>query len=206
MVGEGRGFAALVERQNPAIEITLCCIHREALMVKVLPTELSETMNDCISAVNFIKARALNSRIFSLLCEEMESQHQSLLFCTAVRWLSRGKVLARLFELRHEISQFLLSQNSHDLYALFESDRWIAKLAYLANIFEHLNELNIKMQGGVAKGVARKKLRRVSNFAPFNVTSFTSNDILPFVNYARRYYKNCCTKLRKCECDFTDLM
>ena len=49
--------------------------------------------------------------------------------------------------MRHEISQFLLSQNSHDLYALFENDRWIAKLAYLAYIFEHLNELNIKMQG-----------------------------------------------------------
>ena len=56
-------------------------------------------------------------------------------------------MLARLFELRHEISQFLLSQNSHDLYSLFENDRWIAKLAYLADIFEHLNELNIKMQG-----------------------------------------------------------
>ena len=145
-MGEGRGFAALVKRQNPAIEITHCCIHRKALTVKVLLTELSETMNG-IRVVNFIKARALNSRIFSLLCKEMGSQHQSLLFYTAVRWLSRGKVLARLFELRHEISQFLLSQNSHDLYALFENDRWIAKLAYLADIFEHLNELNIKMQG-----------------------------------------------------------
>ena len=145
MVGEGRGFAALVKCQNPATEITHCCIHRETLMVKVLPTELSETMNDCIRVVNFIKARVLNSCIFSLLCEEMASLHQSL-FYTAVRWLSRGKVLARLFKLRHEISQFLLSQNSHDLYALFENDRWIVKLAYLGDIFEHLNELNIKMQ------------------------------------------------------------
>ena len=90
MVGEERGFAAMVKRQNPAIEITHCCIHREAFMVKVLPTELSETMNDCIRVVNFIKARALNSRIFSLLCEEMGS-HQSLLFYTAVRWHSRWK-------------------------------------------------------------------------------------------------------------------
>ena len=64
-----------------------------------------------------------------------------------MRWLLRGKVLARLFELRHEISQFLLSQNIHDLYALFENDRWIAKLAYLADIFKHLNELNNKKQG-----------------------------------------------------------
>ena len=102
-------------------------------------------MNDCVRVVNLIKARALNSRIFSLLCEEMGSQHQSLLFYTAVRWLSRGKVLARHFELRYEISQFLLRQNSLDMYALFENDRWITKLACLAELT--INELNIKMQG-----------------------------------------------------------
>ena len=32
----------------------------------------------------------------------MRSEHQSLLFCTSVRWFSRGKVLARLFELQSE--------------------------------------------------------------------------------------------------------
>ena len=53
---------------------------------------------------------------------------------------------------------------------------------------------------------SQKKIERGPNFATFNVTSFTYNGILPFVNYARPYYKNCCTKLRKCECDFTDLM
>ena len=108
--------------------------------------ELSETMNDLIRIFNFIKARALNSHIFSLLCEEVGSQDPSLLFYSAVRWLSSGKVLTRLFELRHEISQFLLNLNNHVLYALHEDDRWIAKLAYLADIFEHLNELNLKMQ------------------------------------------------------------
>ena len=56
------------------------------------------------------------------------------------------------------------------------------------------------------KGVARKKLRGGPNFATFNLTSFTYNGILPFVSYARRYYKNCYTKPRKCEWDFTDLM
>jgi len=46
----------------------------------------------------------------------MVSKHQSLLFHISVRWVSRGKVLARLFELRHEISQVVLSQNNHHLY------------------------------------------------------------------------------------------
>ena len=56
------------------------------------------------------------------------------------------------------------------------------------------------------QGRSQKKIEKGPNFATFNVTSFTYNGILPFVIYARRYYQNCCTKLRKCECDFTDLM
>ena len=147
MLGKGKGFATLAKQQNPAIQVTHCCTHREALMTKVLPEELSETMKHCIDIVNFIKERALNSRIFSSLCEEMGSEHQSLLYYTHVRWLSRGKVLARLFELRHEVSQFLLSQKNHDLRKHLEDDYWVAKLAYMADICEHLNELNIKMQG-----------------------------------------------------------
>ena len=65
-------------------------------MIKHLPQELSETMSDCIEIVNLIKTKALNLRIFSILCKEMGSEHQSLLFYTAVRWLSRGKLFSRL--------------------------------------------------------------------------------------------------------------
>ena len=59
-------------------------------MIKLLTKKLSETMKDCIEIVNLIKAKALNLQIFSILCDEMGSDHQSLLFYTSVRWLSRG--------------------------------------------------------------------------------------------------------------------
>ena len=146
MMGADKGFAAWVKRQNPAIQITHSCIYREALMIKLLTQELSETMSDCIEIVNLIKAKALNSRIFLILCDEMGSEHQSLLFYTSVRWLLRGKIFARLFELLSEIKQ-LLKQNKHELYKYLEDDHWIAKLVYMADVFEHMNELNIKMQG-----------------------------------------------------------
>ena len=47
MVGKGSSFTALVKLENLAIEITHCCLHRKALMIKVLQ-ELSKTMNNCI--------------------------------------------------------------------------------------------------------------------------------------------------------------
>jgi len=91
-------------------------------------------MNNCIHILNFVKARALNSRNLSLLCEEMRSETKSLLFHTSLRWVSRAKVLSRFFELQHEISQFISSQNNHHLYEHPKDDRRFAKLAYSAGL------------------------------------------------------------------------
>ena len=69
---------------------------------------------------------------------------QSLLFYTSVRWFLVEKVLARLFELQSEEKQFLLKQNKQKLYKHLKDDHRIAKLAYMADVSEHMNELNIK--------------------------------------------------------------
>ena len=96
--------------------------------------------------VNFIKSRALNSRLFTVLCEEMGSIHTHLLLHTAVRWLSRGKVFVRIFEMRQEVHIFLDSQK-HEYSENFVDFDWLSKLAYLADIFSHINDLNLMMQG-----------------------------------------------------------
>lgn len=61
-------------------------------------------------------------------------------------WLSRGKVLSRVYELREEPRQF---STEHDIphKEQINDDSWGAKIACLADIFSHLNELNTKMQG-----------------------------------------------------------
>ena len=63
---------------------------------------------------HWLKGKALNPRLFKALCEEMGIEHTKLLFHTEVRWLSRGKVLTRLFELRDEV--MLLMHHSDELY------------------------------------------------------------------------------------------
>ena len=60
--------------------------------------------------------------------------------------MSRGKVLSRFYELREELLEFSRE------HAVPHKDRladesWCARLAYLADIFGHLNELNAKLQG-----------------------------------------------------------
>ena len=69
-------------------------------------------LKDIIKVVNFVKSSALNSRMFSKLCENIEAIHCRLLFHSEVRWLSRDKVLERVFELRKELQVFLTSKTS----------------------------------------------------------------------------------------------
>ncbi|GFR04289.1 SCAN domain-containing protein 3 [Trichonephila clavata] len=58
MTGNKKGFVSCVKQKNPTVQFTHCCIHREALMVKNLPEELLNTINECIKIINLIKSRA----------------------------------------------------------------------------------------------------------------------------------------------------
>ncbi|XP_062417978.1 zinc finger BED domain-containing protein 5-like [Pungitius pungitius] len=146
MTGKHTGLIAHIRRVCPSISWLHCSIHREALAAKHMPDDLLAALNDAVKLVNFIKARPLNSRIFTLLCNEMGSEHKSLLLHTEVRWLSRGKVLTRLFELRHELQQFFAENPFHLASSLHDED-FLKRLAYLADIFSALNELNLSLQG-----------------------------------------------------------
>lgn len=146
MTGRVKGLVARVREKNPDVLWNHCIIHREALASKRMSPELHEVLNDAVKIINFIKSRPLNARLFRSLCEHMGAEHTQLLLHTEVRWLSRGKILNRLFELRSEVRTFLRDHGSPHV-TLFEDMHWLAKLSYLADIFSKLNELNVSLQG-----------------------------------------------------------
>ena len=110
--------------------------------------------------INYIKGRALNHRLFLSLCQNVsQNKKHVLLYHSEVRWLSRGRVLHRFLQLRKEIKRFLEDHNS-DLVVCFESVEFIQMTGYLADIFHHLNELNLSQQGKEMNMVkAFKKLK-----------------------------------------------
>ncbi|XP_072401596.1 protein FAM200A-like [Diabrotica undecimpunctata] len=108
MTGHKTGLPSFVRKEgNRDIVLTHCSINRKMLAAKRLSPDLNKVLTTVVKAVNFIKSNALSSRLFALLCEDMGSIHSNLLLHTEVRWLSRGRILARFDELRDEVCMYL---------------------------------------------------------------------------------------------------
>nr|XP_014719508.2 LOW QUALITY PROTEIN: zinc finger MYM-type protein 6 [Equus asinus] len=147
MTGRCSGLRAKVQEvATNTVAFTHCFIHREHLAAEKLSPCLHEILLQSAQILSFIKSNALNSRMLTILCEEMGPEHVNLPLPAEVRWISRGRILTRLFELRHEIEIFL-NQKHSDLARYFLDEEWVAKLAYLSDIFSLINELNLSLQG-----------------------------------------------------------
>ena len=110
MIGANSGLISLAKQKNPVIQGTHCMIHKAALVSKTIPKRLHEhIMSVVIKVVNYVKGSALNTRLFSKLCKDMDADHTALLYQTQVRWLSKGNMISRIFELREEVKLFLVS-------------------------------------------------------------------------------------------------
>nr|XP_031539867.1 zinc finger MYM-type protein 6 isoform X2 [Vicugna pacos] len=147
MTGRCSGLQAKIQEvAMNTVAFTHCFIHREHLAAEKLSPCLHEILLQSAQILSFIKSNALNSRMLTILCEEMGSEHVNLPLRAEVRWISRGRILTRLFQLRHEIEIFL-NQKHSDLAKCFFDEEWVAKLAYLSDIFSLINELNLSLQG-----------------------------------------------------------
>ncbi|XP_076336375.1 general transcription factor II-I repeat domain-containing protein 2-like [Tachypleus tridentatus] len=113
MAGVKTGLVGLIRKpledlQLPSALFIHCIIHQQALCGKDL--DISCILKPVISAVNFIRGHAFNHHQFKAFLEEIDSDLCDLPYHTAVRWLSCGKVLSRLYKLRREIDIFLIKK------------------------------------------------------------------------------------------------
>ncbi|XP_005376317.1 PREDICTED: protein ZBED8 [Chinchilla lanigera] len=158
MLGENSEFVAYVKKEAPHIMITHCLLNPHALVIRTLPVKLRDALFTVVRVINFIKGRAPNHRLFQAFFEEIGIEYNVLLFHTEMRWLSRGQILTHIFEMYEEINQFLHHQSSN-LIDGFENKEFKIHLAYLADLFKHLNELSASMQRiGMNTLSAREKL------------------------------------------------
>lgn len=145
MVGEKSGLVGRLRMKLTGLDISKrfaavhCILHHEALCSKSL--QMKGVMDIVFGAVNLIRSRALNHRHFVSLLEMIGSEHSEILYHTEVWWLSRGKVLKRFFDLRHEIDTFLKSKNK--AVAELSDSSWLCSLTFLT---EYLSRLNEKLQ------------------------------------------------------------
>ena len=82
IIGLKSDFIQRVKERKPSVMGTHCILHREALASRILPREIKEVLDLSIEIVNYMKPGSLSSRLFKLLCQDMESEHVALLFHT----------------------------------------------------------------------------------------------------------------------------
>lgn len=139
--GEHKGLKAKVQAIAPHVVFTHYVIHRVDLSSKALDNGFSSVLQTAIKIVNFIKASPMNTRLFAVLCQEMWSEHKLLLLHTEIRWVLRGKVLLRLFEMR------CCTPIPTGYAECLTDPKWLSNLAYFAELIDIINGLNMTLQG-----------------------------------------------------------
>ena len=79
MLGRPRGFIKYLNERVPGVVTVHCVIHSQNLVAENISGRLYYSLSTTIRAVNTIKARALNSRLFRQLFAENDEEYEQLL-------------------------------------------------------------------------------------------------------------------------------
>ena len=192
MVGKTADVISRIKNIVPNCSSSHCVLHRHALVCKKISIDMKTVLDEAVQIVNFIKSRPLQSRLFKIICEDMESQHTTLLLHSEVRWLSRGKVLSRVFELRRELAMFL-SEQKHERFAVLTNSSWLMRLAYITDIFSKLNEVSLSLQGkSITVFSVKYKISALSQKLEFWINCIENNNVSCFSTLSDFLIENDC--------------
>ena len=138
MIGSLKGFVSLVKQKNPSVITTHCFLHRDPLIGKTIGVDLKMVLDQAVKIVNYVTTQIT---YFAKLCKSMVSAQINLIQHTEVRWLTRGNVLSRIYELREEMLIFFIQDDRMEYSSSLSNESWCSKLAYLADIFQHFNSI-----------------------------------------------------------------
>ncbi|XP_021928903.1 general transcription factor II-I repeat domain-containing protein 2A-like [Zootermopsis nevadensis] len=134
MLGSVNGFIALCKKDESFPDL--------------LP--FGHVMNVVKKIINSIRAAPLQHRLFKALLGEFEGKHSDLILYTEVRWLSKGKVLARFLSLIEEIKDFLKSKNAD--FNELSDPCWLLDLGFLTDVTDKAYSLNLELWGKEKRG------------------------------------------------------
>lgn len=107
--------------------------------------QLADVICDVTKIVTTILKKPKSNRAFHELVREMGDDVQ-LVYHSEVRWLSRGRVIERVWKLRQNFVVWF-NGREEDRANTLQNLFWLARLDYLVNIFGMLNMLNNTLQG-----------------------------------------------------------
>ena len=130
-----RGVVIQIQEKAIHAKWIHCFLQRQNLATGQMSPELHDVMTIAVKTVNYIKKNAHHLRCFAALCDALNADHLQLLYYCEIRWLSKGRVFNRLFELRQQVFTFLNDQRS-PLAEHYIDQCFCTKLACLADVFD----------------------------------------------------------------------
>jgi hypothetical protein len=94
-----------------------CMIHRQVLCSMIL--SMPEVVPAVTKLVNCITSNSLSQRHIRAFLKAGDSEYDDVLFYCDIRWLSRGKMLLTVYELRNDIMQFFIWMNVYFVVFFF---------------------------------------------------------------------------------------
>jgi hypothetical protein len=92
-------------------------------VTKTIPVELRSVLDSVVKIFNYVKSRALKTRLLKQMCQEVGCRHDTLVLHTDIHRLSTRKFLARCYELRNELLNIFTLENP-DFAAQLNDEEW----------------------------------------------------------------------------------
>uniref|UniRef100_A0A096MCI3 HAT C-terminal dimerisation domain-containing protein n=1 Tax=Poecilia formosa TaxID=48698 RepID=A0A096MCI3_POEFO len=94
-------------------------------------------MKPVIKAINYIRSKALCHLQFQQFLVDIQAEYGDIVYHNDVRWLSRGSALQRFYSQR----------GNRTILGKLSDPVWLSDFGFLVDITQHLNALNISIQG-----------------------------------------------------------